>query len=145
MFIFEQMASNPPVRLDAYCKTFNVDFFDLQIPCIFCKHYLNLQELAAFHMKRLSLAWRDSICYACCTGCIRLSAKLEIEKYYRCSCSSDTLEFLLEVPLTEITVRCLDCYALLDTAEKFDCKARSEYLHLVRHVWRGYCRICAKK
>lgn len=139
------MSSNKPTRLDEYCKAANLSFFDLQIPCLFCKFHLSLQELAGFHQKTLSLVWRDDQVYALCYKCTRLSAKFEFEKYLRCIVKCEYVDVLAECPLINLSVRCVDCYKLLDIAEKVDLKARDEDLYLVRRYWRGYCRECYKR
>lgn len=139
------MAAELPRRLDQLCESSGRSFFELQLQCAFCNHPLGLQELAAFHEKRLSLIYRDITPYGVCRGCTRLSARCEYEHFCRCSLKADILPDILQVPLTAICVRCLYCYRLLDCAEKFDLAAGSETVFLVRNIWRGPCRDCRKK
>lgn len=139
------MASDRPTRLDQYCKTFNTTFFDLKINCLFCNFCLTLQELAAFHMKTLSLIWKEDSVFAICLRCTRLSARYEAEKYFRCAVKSDYIESLTETALADLSVRCIECYRLLDIAEKIDVRCRGEDIYLIRKHWRAYCRECCRK
>lgn len=136
------MAAERPTRLDEYCRQLGVTLFNVQIPCLFCKFTLTLQDLASFYTKELSLVWRDSFCYACCAPCLRLCARFEKENYVRCIVKASYLESLVKLPLSEILVRCLYCFKKLDLAEKFDCCISDLPFHLVRHHWRNRCRLC---
>lgn len=139
------MAAETPTRLDEYCKVFNKSFFELQLPCLFCKFYLTLQDLAGFFHKELCLVWRDEICYACCSPCLRLCAKYELENYSRCIVEGHCIENLLNVPLSNILVRCIFCLKKLDYAEKIDCCIKNLSFYLVRHHWRNCCRFCKRE
>lgn len=139
------MAAERPRRLDQLCEETGQTFFNLKLQCAFCNYPLNLQELASFHLKCLSLIYRDNIPFGVCTGCTRLSAKCEFEQFCRCSLQAEILPDILGIPLTGICVRCVHCYRLLDTAEKFDLATGSETVYLVRNIWRGACRDCRKK
>lgn len=139
------MAAERPTRLDQYCSAFNTSFFDLKIDCLFCNFALNLQELAAFYMKSLSLIWKGDTVYAICLRCTRVSARYEADKYFRCAVKSDYIENLTKTPLVQLSVRCLECYKLLDTAEKIDLRCRGEDICLIRKYWRAYCRDCVRK
>ena len=135
----------PPTRLDQYCKQHRISFFELRIQCIFCRHICSLVDLAAFYHKCLRLVWKDEVCYACCTACLKLSAKFELENYYQCSISSQFFEDIVRKPLQEIVIRCLKCFALLDIMEKLDHLRNCRDVHLVRGHWRADCRNCAPK
>lgn len=139
------MADATPTRLDEYCKTYGITFFDLQIPCLFCRFKLQLQDLADFYCKDLSLVWRDSVCFACCCKCLRLCAKFEKENYSRCVVKGCNLEGLVQKPLTEILVRCLFCFRKLDYSEKIDCCIKELPFCLIRHHWRNICRFCRRE
>nr|AYA94734.1 MAG: E6 protein [Human papillomavirus] len=139
------MDSSQPTSLDDYCRHFNCSFFDLRIRCIFCRHFLDLIQLADFHSKTLSLVWRGCECFACCTNCARLSAKFEFESYYRCSIPAVIIEDIVKQKLHQLIVRCYLCLRLLDTVEKYDSVCRGDSFHLVRQGWKGICRICASK
>lgn len=139
------MADDKPKRLDEYCERFGLSFFDVKLPCLFCNFELDLQELAEFHLKTLSLIWKDNACFAACKRCIRLSARFERENYCRCSVPSDAIENVTGQKLCELTIRCYLCYKRLDQAEKIDCIAANEDFLLIRHHWRGVCRFCARK
>lgn len=139
------MASELPRRLDDFCERSGQSFFTLQLQCAFCKFGLTLQELAEFHEKCLCLLYRNGIPYGACRGCLRLSAKLEYEMYCRCTVAAVQLSDILGQPLQTIAVRCVECYKLLDLAEKVDLCAGSEKCYLVRSLWRGRCRLCRKK
>ena len=139
------MAAYFPVKLDDYCSYYNINLFDLSLPCIFCGTYCDLQDLASFFMKGLNLVWRNVRAHACCTKCILLSAKHEYEKHCICVVHASSLELLTQRGLKDIPVRCVRCYKLLDTAEKFDCAAADEQFSLVRSSWRGPCRSCIRK
>lgn len=134
-----------PTSLEAYCEYFNISFFKLNLKCIFCKNYLSPVDLALFHVKQLSLVWKQHVSYACCNRCLLLSAKFESEKYFQCACPVENLHALLEKPLQEIILRCYYCYSLLDLAEKFDLISRSKQACLVRGHWRAPCRNCIKQ
>ncbi|AWK28200.1 E6 protein [Human papillomavirus type 220] len=139
------MAELFPVRVDDYCRTFNISFFDLRLRCIFCNFYLTVRELAEFYEKQLSLVWRRFECYACCERCIGLSAKYEREKYFQCAIKPTNIVTVCNRPLREIVVRCFYCFMLLDADEKLDHISRDKSFLLVRDHWRGYCRRCMRK
>nr|AYA94113.1 MAG: E6 protein [Human papillomavirus] len=131
-----------PVKLDDFCSYFNISIFDLHLPCIFCGFYTDLQDLAAFHLRQLCIIWRSKKPFVCCRKCITASAKYEYDKYCLCTVSAVNLEGLLQKPLKDIAVRCLQCYKLCDLAEKFDCIVRQQEFCLVRGSWRALCRDC---
>ncbi|ATQ38476.1 E6 [Gammapapillomavirus 22] len=136
------MAGVHPTSLDEYCKTFEISFFELKLSCLFCKHELSLQDLAGFATKILSLVWREDKCFGCCSMCLRLSAKFEREKYTQCEVQGYMLENLLNVPLSDVLVRCLYCFRRLDYIEKVDCCAANLPFSLIRSHWRNCCRLC---
>lgn len=138
------MAEQRPTQLDEYCKQLNISFFELKLKCIFCKFTVELNDLADFYCKNLSLIWKDSVCYACCKQCILLSAKYEQENFTTNCVDIEHLSQLVHVPLKDIVVRCVKCYRRLDTIEKIDCKARGEKALLIRGYWRAKCRYCYK-
>ena len=139
------MAEFCPVRLDDFCNYYCVSLFDLSLPCIFCKFICDLQDLASFHLKRLSIVWRSGKPYICCRKCVKLSALYEAENYCVCVVKASVLEGLLHKSLQSVAIRCLCCYQLLDLCEKLDCCARNENFSLVRGTWRGPCRNCISK
>lgn len=134
-----------PTNLEDYCSTFQISFFQLKLKCVFCKCYLTLSDLAAFHEKVLSLVWKSQICYACCRKCLYVSAKYEVEQFFQCACEVEKLTLLLGQPLSEISIRCYFCYCLLDLATKHDLIARKKQACLVRGRWRAPCRDCLKR
>lgn len=140
-----QMDRKHPSTLQDYCSNFNISFFDLRIPCIFCGFILTTQHLAGFVHKNLSLVWRGDSCFACCLNCCRLSAKFELSRHYQCSVLAEHLEVFLGKPLSEIIIRCCLCLKHLDLPEKIDTISRSDWFHLVRCQWKGYCRDCVEK
>lgn len=139
------MAALHPSKLDEYCLQKGISFFDLQIPCIFCKFPVSLQGLADFHYKDLCLVWKGDICYACCPPCLKLSANFEKENYCQCCVKWYMLESLVNTPLSEIIVRCIDCFKKLDYSEKIYCCQQNFDFFLVRCHWKNYCRICRYK
>lgn len=134
-----------PGKLDVLCKQYGISFFDLRIRCVFCNHWCSTIDLAAFHHKCLCLLWKNSVCYACCSACLRLSAKHEQEKYYQCFVSSDLFEDVVCQPLQAVVIRCLICLAKLDYIEKLEHKNNKRVFHLVRGYWRALCRNCSDK
>jgi hypothetical protein len=134
-----------PKFLNDFCSHFQINFFDLCLPCIFCRCTLNPQELAGFYMKKLSLVWKEGRVFACCTKCLLLSAQYEKEHFFQCVASSGALEHLTKKTLSDICVRCIYCLTLLDLAEKVDIKNRELTYSLVRGHWRGVCRNCIFK
>ncbi|ATQ38352.1 E6 [Gammapapillomavirus 12] len=134
-----------PNNIEDYCNQFNISFFKLGLKCVFCKHKLDCVQLASFHHKKLSLLWRDGECFACCTSCLRLSANYEVERFYRCSFNANVIEDAFCAPLTELMIRCIHCYNLLDYIEKREHQMRDEPFHLVRQHLRGSCRHCVQK
>lgn len=134
-----------PTTLPAYCATFDISFFDLRLKCIFCKSYVTIVDLALFHEKCLQLLWKDKVCYCCCSRCLCLSAKYEVENFFQCSCKVDILHALLEKPLQDIVIRCYYCYQLLDLSSKFDLISRGKPACLVRGHWRAPCRNCLNR
>lgn len=139
------MAALYPTSLDEYCACFNVSFFSLKLRCVFCKHIVNLQGLADFFMKSLSLVWKNEICYACCQPCLKLIAKYEKEHFTRCTVTGEVLLFLTKKPLKDLVIRCVSCYKRLDFAEKLDCCYGDVNFFLVRNSWRSECRNCRVK
>lgn len=139
------MAETQPKRLDAYCEQQGISFFELRIRCLFCNFELDLQELADFHQKNLSLIYKEDTVFAACIRCIKLSARYERENYCRCSVPPDSIESVTGQKLSDLVVRCYMCYRRLDTAEKIDCVAADEDFLLVRHHWRNICRYCSRK
>ena len=142
---FFSMADQQPTNLEDYCKLYNCSLFDLSFACVFCKHKIDYLGLAEFHHKTLNLLYKDSVGYACCSPCLKLTAKYELEQFYRCSVDAKCIEFVCKQPLKDITVRCLICYRLLDYLEKYDCVVSDLPFVLVRHHWRNYCRFCVKQ
>ncbi|AYD74612.1 E6 [Macaca mulatta papillomavirus 7] len=134
-----------PKSLDTFCKHFKIDFFDLRLQCIFCLKYLDLQELAGFHLKALSLIYKNYMVYACCPTCLRLSALYEKERFFQCIVNCDSIEYLTGKAIKDLPVRCIICLKLLDLAEKFDIKVKDEVYCLIRGHWRGPCRACIRK
>lgn len=132
------------MRLREYCQTYDISLFDCVLSCVFCKFKLTLTELAEFEEKTLFVTWRDGIPHACCRRCLRLSAKLERERYTTCNTRCNILESVIGKPLSSVHVRCLCCYRLLDIAEKFDLKTGNKEAYLVRGYWRALCRECSK-
>ena len=139
------MAEYFPRSLDEYCRFYQIDFFDLRLPCIFCKFYTSLQDLGNFYIKRLSIVWRGNRPFACCMRCIRHSAVYEREQYCQCFVNCAFLDAVVGKPLHEIVIRCISCYALLDYAEKIDAFNAERAVFLVRGHWRTECRECVQK
>lgn len=134
-----------PTKLDEFCSTYGISFFDVRLRCVFCKHWINPIELADFHCKCLCLIWKEKVCYAACCACLRLCAKCEVERFYQCNVSSEYIEDILNKPLSEIVIRCLQCLTKLDLIEKLEHKYLRQKFHLVRGYWRGECRNCKLK
>lgn len=132
-----------PTRLDEFCKLHNIDFFNLRMPCIFCKFLCTLEDLASFHQKNLSVVYRLGTPHACCKKCLLHSAKYERHRFFQCTVKCSIIDVVAGKPLDELLVRCLHCFALLDHAEKYDCLSRDEQVVLVRGHWRLCCRNCA--
>lgn len=139
------MAGLFPTDLKEYCTVFNISFFDIHVPCVFCKHSVSLQNLADFYCKGLSLLWKNNNCYACCSLCLKSIAKYEFEQYFTCSVKCHLIEAVVLKPLKDIVVRCRFCYKLLDYAEKLDCCARNFDFCLVRGHWKNVCRFCIRQ
>lgn len=131
-----------PTGLADYCKVNNISFFDLKLPCIFCNFLVELQELADFYCKKLSLVYRNKKCYACCRKCLRLSALFEKENYFQCTVPAAIVEDLVNQNLKDIAIRCMYCVKLLDYLEKLDIYYRGGVFYLVRSKWKGCCRNC---
>lgn len=134
-----------PITVADYCSEFDIPLKDLKLRCVFCKFYLTEQQLAAFCVKNLKLVWKNRYCFACCTPCLRLTAKFEAENYFQCMCKGEVLEVLTRIPLSSLSIRCLDCLTLLSFAEKIDCIIGGQNFYLVRGRWRSYCRNCIEK
>lgn len=139
------MENLQPTDLRTYCAIFGIDFFDLQLPCIFCKTLLTYSDLAKFYMKCLCLVWRHNAAFGCCTQCLLLSAKCENERHVQCVAKVVNLHNLSNKPLCEIKVRCCHCLALLDMQEKCDLVARCRDAYLIRGNWRAPCRKCINR
>lgn len=136
------MASLQPTRLNEYCKLHSIDFFDLRLHCIFCQFICSLQDLASFFEKNLSLVYRNNLPFACCMKCLKQTAIYERERFCQCTVKSSLIDVVTGKSLQDLIVRCLYCFALLDSIEKRECLNRDEDLCLVRGHWRWYCRNC---
>lgn len=137
---------NPfPTGLQEYCTYFKVDFFDLQLRCIFCKSFVDSIDLAKFHVKCLRLVWRNNTAHACCTKCLLHSAKYECERHFQCVVKVADLHALINRDLPNVYMRCLYCLKLLDLQEKCDLIARRKPACLIRGYWRAPCRECIDK
>ena len=139
------MADGRPTALDDFCRRFDISFFDLHLTCIFCSHTVDLQDLASFYLKKLSLICRGGCYYACCSECLRLSARFEQENYFQCSIKAVNLEEVAQRKIKEICIRCVCCLRLLDIVEKLDLLYSDQACYLIRGLWRGYCRNCIRK
>ncbi|ATQ38629.1 E6 [Gammapapillomavirus sp.] len=136
------MAELYPTSLDEYCKVKNISFFDLKIDCIFCKFEVSLQGLADFHVKDLCLLWKNGICYACCRKCLILTARYEKENYFQCCVKPELIEGVVNLPLSKLLVRCIECYKKLDYVEKVQCCLQGYDFCLIRCHWKNFCRFC---
>lgn len=134
-----------PVKLDDFCVRYGISLFNVQLRCVFCRHWVNFVELADFHHKHLCLTWKENVCYAACCSCLRLCAKCETERFYQCNLASEFIEDILHKPLSDIVIRCLHCLKKLDLIEKLEHKILKSSFHLVRGYWRGECRNCKSK
>ena len=143
--IFDQMEPLFPTKLNEYCSYFDISFFDLSLKCIFCKHYLNLVDLAYFYEKGLSLVWRNNICYACCDRCLKCSARYEANRHFQCTFNTATLHAVVEKPLEDIEIRCYYCLCILSLVEKCDLIARGRPTCLVRGYFRAPCKDCIRR
>lgn len=131
-----------PLNLSEYCKAYNVCFFDLKLDCVFCRFTVRLSELAEFQEKNLSMIWKDHVPFVACRNCLRLSARLERERYCTCTVRGDLFDALTCQDISVTSIRCLLCLRLLDQAEKVDIKAGNKEVHRVRGYWRAPCRYC---
>lgn len=131
-----------PVCLDEYCNYFGIAFYDLSLPCIFCRRTLSTLELISFNAKRLSLVWRNEKCYAACIACIKKTADIEKNRYFQCVVPGEFIEHVSQTRLQELNVRCIECMALLTPSEKIDIIACGGDFFLVRGHWKGYCCNC---
>ena len=139
------MAHERPKSLEEYCKYSDCSFFSLHVPCIFCSSILTPQDLASFAIKNLSLVFRDSNYFACCTICCCLSARYEFEKHCQCSVRALNIEEVSGKRLHVLLVRCHNCLKQLDIAEKYDTICRDGFFYLVRSQWKALCRDCVPK
>lgn len=138
------MAAETPTTVDAYCKTFQIAFENLSFPCLFCKRILTAVQINDFVFKQLSLVWKEKNCFACCSYCLKVTARYELENYFCCYVTGFYIEDLLGTPLWLLVVRCLKCLAKLTYIEKLRCVFAKENFYLVRGHWRSYCRDCLK-
>ena len=131
-----------PTGLQEYCSYFKIDFFELRLRCIFCKTYVDLIDLAKFHIKNLRLVYRDNVPHACCSKCLFHSARYEAEQHFQCCVRVADLHLLLNTDLPNVYMRCYYCLKLLDLQEKIDLIARLKKACLIRGYWRAPCRNC---
>lgn len=131
-----------PLRLDRYCERSGISFFNLQIQCIFCFKQCGLKELADFHERKLSLAWRDGDPYAACGPCLQVTAAFERQKYTQCSGKLKNLDVLVGKPLDKIIVRCQYCFSLLTIQQKVEGTVKDRDVLLIRGYWRAWCGNC---
>lgn len=136
------MADGYPTRLDAFCRRFNIDFFSLQLHCVFCHKPCSLEDLAGFFTKELGLIWKGDYCFASCKECVYKAAELEFVHYYRGSVNAVDIERATGISLQCILCRCSVCLKVLTNTEKIACIGRGVNLHLVRNTWRGLCTDC---
>lgn len=131
-----------PLRLDAFCHRYGISFFDLAIPCVFCQQVCCLKDLADFHERKLSLAWRDGDPYAACNPCLTATAKYERLKYTQCCGKLCNLDAIVGKPLDAIPVRCHLCFSLLDVQAKAEGSVKFRDAFLIRGYWRSWCGKC---
>ena len=136
------MDSSQPTRLNEFCRVNNITFFDLRLSCIFCQFVCSLEDLASFFTKDLSIVYKYNKPHACCRKCLLLTANYEREKYFQCVVKSSVIDVVAGKRLEDLIVRCLYCFALLDSIEKKECLNRDENIALVRGHWRSFCRHC---
>lgn len=136
------METTGPTRLDEFCKVFGIDFFDLQLSCIFCKFVCNLEDLAAFHKKNLSIVYRYTVPFACCLKCLKHTALYERQRFSLCSVKPSVIDVLTGKSFFDLPIRCLFCLSLLDPIERKEACLRNDDVILVRGHWRCICRVC---
>lgn len=73
---------------------------------------------------------------------MRLTALYEKENFFVCTVKSHLLTGLVDKDLSEIIIRCQDCYAILDYLEKLYHVYNDLDFVLIRGNWRGVCRNC---
>ncbi|AFU07675.1 E6 [Canis familiaris papillomavirus 14] len=114
---------------------------DLLLPCVYCKRFLNYNELTAFDFKVLQLTWKGGFPHGICNPCARDVSKKEREAFTEEVLTSE--DFVARVGgLTEIFVRCHGCLKLLSLTEKILAISRGEQFFNVRGRWRARCRGC---
>lgn len=138
------MASPPfPTRLDVYCETFGIPFFNLRLPCVLCKCVVCLTEAAEFYEKTLSVIWKNRRPYLACRSCLCAIAKLERQNFSSGTISAKNLATQLQTPLLGIIIRCNNCLRLLSSSEKADLLASNQQIEKVRDFFRAACKQCA--
>lgn len=137
------MASPPfPTRLDVYCSTYNINLFDLRLPCVICKNIVPLSQAAEFYEKSLAVLWKNACPYLACRLCLRRLAQYEQDNFYSGVISAQELAANIGSPLLGILIRCNKCLRLLTTSEKADLLASNLPITKVRHFYRAPCINC---
>lgn len=139
------MASAYPMLLRDYCRERHIDFFDLSLQCIFCNADLTLLDCANFQDKCLSIITRDGNAFGACIRCLRLSAKIERERYTQCAVRCNILDTIAGKPIESLLMRCTFCYRVIPAEEKQECVALNREAYLVRGTWRTHCNRCRQE
>lgn len=136
------MAVPRPRSLQDFMNTYNLSLFDARLPCVFCKGYCTVVDLQEFIRKELQLVWKGGLCFAACTGCLYISAFYEHNKHLQLKIPSGLVQQVAGESVLDLNVRCVYCLAKLSREELVGSLVLGLDLYLVRHQWRGVCRLC---
>lgn len=136
------MAERRPTRLDDFCTARGLSFFELELPCVFCKRQVSLTDLAAFHEKNLSVIWRNDRPHAACSKCLYDLATVERERYTESVCNARLYVVVVRKPLDECLLRCYVCLRRLDAVDKNELITQNWFVCRIRGQWRSACRYC---
>lgn len=112
------------------------------IPCFYCYKTLTYQEKIIFDYSQLLLVWKDELPYACCPGCIKISARLDFLLGYQRSVPHQHFAELCSYPWETVVVRCLACLRKLNEAEKREIERHNLLVYSVKDGIRAHCVLC---
>ncbi|AST11849.1 E6 [Felis catus papillomavirus type 5] len=118
---------------------------NILVLCCFCRQPLSTRDKAVFDFKKLGCFVREGKILGACEGCCLRLSTADCLFNSTCTLELDGALAVTGKTIQSLTVRCVRCMGKLTYTEKVECALRLEPLHLVRHCWRGHCRLCTLK
>ncbi|AEA35061.1 early protein E6 [Saimiri sciureus papillomavirus 2] len=131
-----------PVTIEDLCSELDLVAWDLQLTCIFCKCFLDYQDLCAFMYKDLRLKWQKGFPFGACQRCVLLQARVLAWRYQMRAAYAVTVEQDCRLPLSDIKIRCIVCAIPLRTEDKVRHVEENRRFIQTSGYWRGRCHYC---